>query len=137
VSTKDAMHKHNASTRSSQSWKASAKHGAGEWLAERFTSVALIPLVLWAAWAAFTIANTGYEGALAFVSKPFNMVAIAATVLLTAWHMYMGVKVIIDDYIQKAGTRGFLIFLTFVLSAAVVVATAGALWLVYQGAQHV
>jgi succinate dehydrogenase / fumarate reductase membrane anchor subunit len=128
VSNQDAM------DRSSQSWKKSAKHGAGEWLAERFTSIALIPLVLWAAYAGFTIAGTGYEGALAFVSRPFNMMAIAATVLITAWHMYMGLKVIIDDYIGKPGTRGFLIFLTFVLSAAVVVATAGALWLVYQGA---
>lgn len=125
---------HDPINRSAQSWKKSEKHGAGEWLAERFTSIALIPLVLWAAYAAFTIAGTGYDGALAFVSKPFNMLAIAATVLIAAWHMYMGVKVIIDDYIGKPGTRGFLIFLTFALSAAVVVATAGALWLVYQGA---
>jgi succinate dehydrogenase / fumarate reductase membrane anchor subunit len=137
VSDKEAMHKHNASTRSAQAWKNSARHGAGEWLAERFTSVALIPLVLWAAYAAYTIAGTGYDGALAFVARPFNMLAIAATVLITAWHMYMGLKVIIDDYIGKPGTRGFLMFLTFVLSAAVVVATAGALWLVYQGAHIV
>ncbi|ESQ86741.1 succinate dehydrogenase [Asticcacaulis sp. AC460] len=125
---------HDPINRSAQSWKKSEKHGAGEWLAERFTSIALIPLVLWAAYAAFTIAGTGYDGALAFVSKPFNILAIAATMLITAWHMYMGVKVIIDDYIGKPGTRGFLLFLTFALSAAVVAATGGALWLVYQGA---
>ncbi|EGF92223.1 succinate dehydrogenase, hydrophobic membrane anchor protein [Asticcacaulis biprosthecium C19] len=125
---------HDPINRSAQSWKKSEKHGAGEWLAERFTSIALIPLTLWAAYAAFTIAGTGYDGALAFVAKPFNILAIAATMLITAWHMYMGVKVIIDDYIGKPGTRGFLLFLTFVLSAAVVVATGVALWLVYQGA---
>lgn len=120
-------------SRSAKAWKTSAKHGAGEWLAERFTSLALIPLTLWAAWAGFTIAGGGYEVAVAFVAQPVNMALIAATVILTAWHMYMGLKVIIDDYIGKPGTRGFLTFLVFLLCAVTVIATAGALYLVYRG----
>lgn len=134
MSTKEALAKNDSSTRSAQSWKKSEKHGAGEWLAERFTSLALIPLTLWAAWAAYSIAGGGFDAALAFVKSPFNMAAIAVSIVLTVWHMYMGVKVIIDDYL-RGSMRGFSIFLTFLLSAAVLIGSLGALYLLYtQGA---
>lgn len=133
MSTKEALAKNDASTRSAQSWKTSEKHGAGEWLAERFTSLALIPLTLWAAWGAYQIAGGGFDAALTFVKNPFNMAAIAVSIVLSVWHMYMGVKVIIDDYLQGP-MRGVSIFLTFLLSAAVLIGSLGALYLVYQGA---
>lgn len=121
-------------SRSSKDWKKSAKHGAGEWLAERFTSLALIPLTLWAAWGAVQIAGGGYDAALAFVRVPLNAGLAGLTVFLSVWHMYMGLKVIVDDYIATAGLRGLLTFLVFLLSAAVLIASLGALYLVHQGA---
>jgi len=123
----------NYGDRTSADWKKSEKHGAGEWLAERFTSLALIPLTLWAAWAAYSIAGGGFEAAWNFVKQPFNIAVIAVTVLIAAWHMYMGVKVIIDDYLAGP-MRGFLVFFTALLSAAVLVASLGALYFVYRGA---
>ncbi len=120
--------------RSAKAWKKSAHHGAGEWLAERGTSLVLIPLTLWAMWAACQIVNHPFDQVLAFVKVPLNAGIIAFAMLIACWHMYMGVKVIIDDYIGKPGTRGFLLFLTFVLSAGALVATAGALWIVHQAA---
>ncbi len=123
----------NYGDRTSADWKKSEKHGAGEWLAERFTSLALIPLTLWAAWAAYTIAGSTIDATLAFVKQPFNMAVIAVSILIGAWHMYMGVKVIIDDY-MAGPMRGLLVFLTALLSAAVLVASLGALYFVYRGA---
>ena len=128
------MSEHDLTSRSAKSWKVSAHHGAGEWLAERFTSLALIPLTAWAVYAAWQMIGGGYDAAVAFVKMPLHMGLIALTVLIGAWHMYMGLKVIIDDYIGRPGTRGFLIFLVFLLSALVVLATAGGLYLVYRGA---
>ncbi|MBW8880885.1 MAG: succinate dehydrogenase, hydrophobic membrane anchor protein [Asticcacaulis sp.] len=128
------MAKNDASTRSAKAWKASAKHGAGEWLAERFSSLALIPLTAWAIYAAWQIAGGGFDAALAFVKSPVNIAVIAVAMVIAAWHMYMGLKVVIDDYIGKPGTRGFLVFLVFLLCALVVIATGGALYLVYRGA---
>ncbi|ESQ85734.1 hypothetical protein AEAC466_00755 [Asticcacaulis sp. AC466] len=119
--------------RSSKDWKKSAHHGAGEWLAERGTSLALIPLTLWAAYAAYGIAGGGFDAALAFAKLPLNASLIALTMLISVWHMYMGVKVIIDDYLAGP-MRGVSIFLTFLLSAALVIATGIALWLVHQAA---
>jgi len=52
-----------------------AKHGVGHWVAERVSAVALVPLVLWAVFAAIRLAGTDYDGAIAWVrSSPVNPV---------------------------------------------------------------
>ena len=118
--------------KSVKSWKKSEHHGAGEWLAERGTSLVLIPLTLWAAYAAYSIAGGGFDAAVAFARMPLNAGLIGLTMLISVWHMYMGVKVIIDDYLAGP-MRGFSIFLTFLLSAALVIATGYALFVLHQG----
>ena len=119
--------------KSVKSWKKSEHHGAGEWLAERGTSLVLIPLTLWAAYAAYSIAGGGFDAAVAFARMPLNAGLIGLTMLISVWHMYMGVKVIIDDYLAGP-MRGFSIFLTFLLSAALIIATGYALFVLHQGA---
>ncbi len=128
------MSQTNESTRSAKSWKVSSHHGAGEWLAERFTSLILIPLTLWCAWAACQVAGGGYDAAVAFLKAPLNAGVLAITILISAWHMYMGVKVIIDDYIGKPGTRGALLFLLALLSLGVCIASLYGLYLIHQAA---
>ncbi len=117
--------------RTAADWKKSEHHGAGTWLAERFSAVALVPLTLWGAYAAFQVAGGGYQGAADFLRSPVNAGLLALTVLLTAWHMYMGLRVVIEDYIGKDEGRGVYLFLTFLLCAAVVVASLGGIYCVY------
>lgn len=117
--------------RSAADWKKSEHHGAGTWLAERFSSLALVPLTLWAAWAAYRIAGGGYQGAVDFVRMPANAGLLCITIILAAWHMYMGVRVVIEDYISREEGRGVYLFLTFLLCAAVVVASLGGIYCVY------
>jgi len=117
--------------RSAADWKKSEHHGAGTWLAERFSSLALVPLTLWGAWAAFKIAGGGYPAAADFVRSPANAGLLAITIILAAWHMYMGLRVVIEDYISKDEGRGFYILLTFLLCAAIVVASLGGIYCVY------
>ena len=117
--------------RSAADWKKSEHHGAGTWLAERFSSLALVPLTLWAAYAAYQLVGGGFEAATAFLHSLTNAGLLAVTVILAAWHMYMGLRVVIEDYISKAEGRGVYIFLIFLLSAAVVVACLGGIYCVY------
>ncbi|MFO0287294.1 MAG: succinate dehydrogenase, hydrophobic membrane anchor protein [Brevundimonas sp.] len=102
--------------------KVSERHGAGEWTAERLSALALAPLGLWGAWAGFEQAGGGYAGALAWLAQPVNSTLLVLTLLVSFWHMNMGFKVIVEDYIHRPATRGLLLglsgLLCLVLSAA-------------------
>lgn len=106
-----------------QKLKKSAKHGAGEWLMERVTSIILIPLTLWAIWSGFDLAGKGFEGASYFLQDQTNAVLAGLTVGFTLWHMYTGIKVVIDDYLSKPATRGLLLFVNLVACAGLAAAT--------------
>ena len=91
--------------------KVSEHHGAGEWKAERLSSLILVPLTIWGLWSAATLAGGGYDGALIWFQSPVNAVLMALTLVASLWHMNMGLKVIVDDYIHKPSTRGVLLTL--------------------------
>lgn len=102
--------------------KVSERHGAGEWKAERLSSVVLIPLAFWALWSGFSLAGAGYEGALDWASNRVNAALLAATLLMSLWHMNMGAKVIVDDYIHTPGSNralsGLIGLICLLLAAA-------------------
>lgn len=103
--------------------KVSEHHGAGEWVAERLSSLILVPLTVWGLWSAAQLAGGGYDGALIWFQSPVNAVLLALTLLASLWHMNMGLKVIVDDYIHKSSTRGALLGLIAVVCLALAFAS--------------
>lgn len=90
--------------------KVSERHGAADWLAERLSSVVLVPLTLWGLWSGYRLAGAGYDAALAWFAEPVNAVLLIVTHLIILFHMNQGMTVIIDDYIHKTGSRGALVW---------------------------
>lgn len=88
-----------------------AHHGVGHFIVERATSVALVPLCIWAVWAALKLAQVGYDGAVLFLSSPVNAVLAILLVLVSARHTSVGMRVVIEDYIAKTPTRIALLLL--------------------------
>jgi succinate dehydrogenase / fumarate reductase membrane anchor subunit len=82
-----------------------AHHGVGHFITERATSIALVPLCLWAVWAALKIAPGGADGAAAFLASPVNAVLAVLLVVVAARHTQIGMQVIIEDYVDHTGTR--------------------------------
>ena len=92
-----------------------AGHGAGHWLSERVSSLALVPLVLWIAYAGLQLAGAGYDGAVAWVRQPLNAVLLVLLFAIGFHHMHSGMRVVIEDYIDKAMSRaGVLLVNLFV-----------------------
>ena len=92
-----------------------AGHGAGHWLSERVSSLALVPLVLWIAYAGLQIAGAGYDGAVEWVRQPLNAVLLVLLLAIGFHHMHAGMRVVIEDYIDKAMSRaGVLLVNLFV-----------------------
>ena len=108
--------------------KVSERHGAGEWTAERLSSLILIPLVLWGLWSAAVLSGATYDGMMEWFSSPVNAVLLAATLLISIWHMNMGLKVVVDDYIHRPGSRGALLGL--IAAICVVLAVASVFFIV-------
>ena len=108
--------------------KVSERHGAGEWLQERLSSLILVPLTLWGLWSGWALSGGGYDGAMAWFRSPVNAVLLAVTLLVSLWHMNMGAKVIVDDYIHRPVSRTTLLGLIGLL--CVILAAAGVFFIV-------
>ena len=54
--------------------KVSERHGAGEWVQERLSSLILVPLTLWGLWSGWTMSGAGY------VHKPSSRTALLTAI---------------------------------------------------------
>jgi len=89
----------------------SAKQGVNRFIAERGTAVALVPLSLWAVYAAFQVAPAGYDGAVALLHSPVNAVLAILLIAVSAAHMEMGMRVIVEDYVHSSFNKIALLLL--------------------------
>ena len=88
-----------------------AGHGAGHWLSERISSLALVPLVLWIIYAGLQLAGAGYDGAVGWVRQPLNAVLLVLLLATSFQHMHAGMRVVVEDYIHKTTTKAVLLVL--------------------------
>ena len=101
-----------------------AHHGAGHWLSERVTSIALVPLSLWAVCSGLTLAKIGYQGALAWLHSPLNAVLSVLLLAVGFQHMHAGLRVVVEDYVHTNLSRSALLLLNLfvcVLGAALAI----------------
>jgi succinate dehydrogenase / fumarate reductase membrane anchor subunit len=93
----------------------SAHHGAGHWITERVSAIALVPLTLWGAFGVLRLAAGDYGAAIAWVSEPVNAVLMALLIAISFWHMQLGLRVVIEDYVHtKLGKLSLLVLNLFV-----------------------
>jgi succinate dehydrogenase / fumarate reductase membrane anchor subunit len=85
--------------------------GTGHFWRERVTSVALIPLSLWFAYAMLGLAGTSEVAILQFLMQPWNALLMAAFAAISLYHASLGLQVVIDDYVHSATSRVFLLIL--------------------------
>ena len=86
----------------------SSHSGTGHFWHERVTAVALIPLSLWFAYVMLGLVGTSEVTALQFLAHPWNALLMGGFVCFSLWHAYLGLQVVIDDYIHTAGAKIFL-----------------------------
>jgi succinate dehydrogenase / fumarate reductase membrane anchor subunit len=92
-----------------------AKHGAGHWLTERITSIALAPLCIWAVFAAFRLATLDFAGAVLWVQQPLNAVLLVLLFAVGFLHMHAGMRVIVEDYIHTTLNKSVLLLLNLAI----------------------
>lgn len=89
----------------------SAHHGAGHWIAERVSAIALVPLVIWAVYGVLQLSAGDYDFAVHWVSNPLNAVLTVLTLAISFWHMQAGMRVVVEDYIHKTMSKSVLLLI--------------------------
>jgi succinate dehydrogenase / fumarate reductase membrane anchor subunit len=89
----------------------SAKHGVGHFIAQRVTAIALVLLLLWGAVSAIGLAHGDYSSAADWLHSPVNAALCVLLAFAAFWHMQLGMRVVIEDYFQKASTKAALLIL--------------------------
>jgi succinate dehydrogenase / fumarate reductase membrane anchor subunit len=79
----------------------SAKGGTDHWWMQRVTSIALLPLTIWFALAATSLAGASYAETVAWIGRPWNAVLLLATIGFTFHHIASGMQVILEDYANQ------------------------------------
>lgn len=89
-----------------------AKSGTGHWKAQRISAIALIPLLLWFVISFIVILPAPYYMASAWLKSPFTVTMMILLAVTMFYHGYLGMQVIIEDYIHHEGLKTTFIILT-------------------------
>jgi len=83
----------------------SAKDGTGHFWGQRVSGIALVLLGLWFAGSLSTLPLSEHHIVMEFVGRPLHSVLLALLCLTAAYHSYLGVQVVIEDYVHAAGLK--------------------------------
>ena len=83
----------------------SAKDGTAHFWGQRVSGVGLLLLGLWFACSLSTMPGFSHAEALAFIGAPLNSVLLLLLVITLAYHSYLGVQVVIEDYVHSHGLK--------------------------------
>lgn len=105
----------------------SAKEGVNHWWRQRLSAIAIVPLCVW-----FIInivqAAGSEEHLLLFLASPLNSLAMMLFIGSMIYHGYLGMQVIIEDYVHCATWKMILLIaLNFVCVVSAVAGVAAML----------
>jgi succinate dehydrogenase / fumarate reductase membrane anchor subunit len=83
----------------------SAHAGSGAWWAERLTALALVPLSLWFIASAIRLEGATRADMIAWLHAPVPLVLVLCLIVATFWHMALGLRVVIEDYVHHDAMR--------------------------------
>lgn len=83
----------------------SAHHGAHHWLVQRFTAVGNLVLMLFLTVSLALLPSYDYGTVSGWASQTIPATALALLIVSVFWHARLGLQVLIEDYVDDAGTR--------------------------------
>jgi len=103
----------------------SAKHGVDHWWGQRITAMALVPLGVWFGVSLLLLPRFDYATLTQWINHGWNAVLLVTLILVIAQHSYLGVRVVVEDYVHPPGVR--MVTLLVLQFAHVLIAVMGVL----------
>ncbi len=99
------------------------------WWWQRITAVVLVPFCLWFAASLITMVGAGHAAAAAWVGSPAVALLLVVFLLALCYHAYLGVEVVIDDYVHVEWIRAKgVLAVQVVLGLLAVIGVLAVLW---------
>lgn len=102
----------------------SAREGVEAWCIERVAALALIPLTLWLAASLIALSGSDYTRFVTWLRTPLTAFLMVLLLIALFWHLALGLRVVIEDYIHSWAKIPALLAVRFLCFA---LATAGIL----------
>ncbi|MDI1226402.1 MAG: succinate dehydrogenase, hydrophobic membrane anchor protein [bacterium] len=83
----------------------SAREGVGHWWIQRLTAVALVPLTLWFTASLIARAGDDYNAFILWLRAPFTVVLMVLLLVALFYHMALGLRVVVEDYVHTNGVK--------------------------------
>ena len=76
------------------------------------TAIALVPLGLWFALSLANFDDSSYAAMIGWIQAPITGILLVLTTLCIVYHSYLGVQIVVEDYIHSGGTKVFVLVLS-------------------------
>ena len=110
-----------------------AHAGSAHFKWQRLTALLLLPLTLFCVLLLVSLVGADYATVRGRLAMPAIWLPLFAFVFAGVWHMWLGMQVIIDDYL-KEGARSAALLLSTVFSAAMALSAVYAIYQLSFGA---
>jgi len=82
-----------------------AKDGTSHWWRQRVSAVALLILGIWFAWMLAVTPDFDHAAVVAEIGRPINSILLLLLSVTLAYHSYLGIQVVIEDYVHAPATK--------------------------------
>ena len=82
-----------------------AKDGTEHFVAQRVSAIALAILGCWFLVSLLALDSLTYLDVIRFVGQPLNSILLALFCITVTYHSYLGVQVVIEDYVHAHGLK--------------------------------
>ncbi|MEM8628271.1 MAG: succinate dehydrogenase, hydrophobic membrane anchor protein [Pseudomonadota bacterium] len=101
----------------------SAREGAEHFWMQRVTAVANLVLVIFLLGLIVSLLGQDYASARAAIGQPLIAIPLLLLIISGAYHMRLGMQVVVEDYVRAEGTKLILLMLNTFFAIAIAVAS--------------
>ncbi len=96
--------------------------GSDHFWRQRVTGFANLLLSVFVIYAIFQLNGADYTAMKTFFKSPFHLVFTAAFIISAAYHMRLGMQVVIEDYVHAEGAKILLLILNTFFTSFIILA---------------